>query len=108
MWHRMECLVQHNMLYVVVSTLPDPADVWYRICVQRKGALRDVATLELSMQLVLQHGHDVLNKRQFGLKSASFVQHQHNVHFVSSDRRHHDLVPNEDGAAREGDRKGGN
>lgn len=41
----------------------DPVDVWYRICAQRKGALRDVAALQLSMQLILQHGHDVLNKR---------------------------------------------
>lgn len=38
-------------------------DVWYRICSQRKSALRDTNNLELSMQVVLSHGHDLLNKR---------------------------------------------
>lgn len=38
-------------------------DVWYRICSQRKGALRDSNNLQLSIQIVLAHGHDLLNKR---------------------------------------------
>ncbi|XP_050334866.1 tyrosine-protein phosphatase non-receptor type 23 [Bactrocera neohumeralis] len=38
-------------------------DIWYRICMQRQNALRDMETLEQSMQIVLNHAHDVLNKR---------------------------------------------
>uniref|UniRef100_A0A1I8PGA0 Tyrosine-protein phosphatase non-receptor type 23 n=1 Tax=Stomoxys calcitrans TaxID=35570 RepID=A0A1I8PGA0_STOCA len=38
-------------------------DVWLRICQQRQQALRDVETLEQSLQIVLNHAHDVLNKR---------------------------------------------
>ncbi|XP_017487965.1 PREDICTED: tyrosine-protein phosphatase non-receptor type 23 isoform X1 [Rhagoletis zephyria] len=38
-------------------------DIWYRICLQRQHALRDMETLEQSMQIVLNHAHDVLNKR---------------------------------------------
>ncbi|XP_054736176.1 tyrosine-protein phosphatase non-receptor type 23 [Anastrepha obliqua] len=38
-------------------------DFWYRICTQRQNALRDMDTLEQSMQIVLNHAHDVLNKR---------------------------------------------
>lgn len=45
-------------------TFVDPVDVWYRICSQRKGALRDIGTLELSMQVVLFNAHELLNKRK--------------------------------------------
>uniref|UniRef100_A0A1I8MVM7 Tyrosine-protein phosphatase non-receptor type 23 n=1 Tax=Musca domestica TaxID=7370 RepID=A0A1I8MVM7_MUSDO len=38
-------------------------DVWHRICQQRQQALRDIETLEESLQIVLNHAHDVLNKR---------------------------------------------
>ncbi|XP_067644309.1 tyrosine-protein phosphatase non-receptor type 23-like [Eurosta solidaginis] len=38
-------------------------DIWYRICMQRQNALREMETLEQSMQIVLNHAHDVLNKR---------------------------------------------
>ncbi|XP_011188387.2 tyrosine-protein phosphatase non-receptor type 23 isoform X1 [Zeugodacus cucurbitae] len=38
-------------------------DIWYRICMQRQNALRDMETLEQSMQIVLNQAHDVLNKR---------------------------------------------
>ncbi|EDV97316.1 GH16790 [Drosophila grimshawi] len=38
-------------------------DVWSRICKQRQNSLRDAAILEQSMQIVLSHAHDVLNKR---------------------------------------------
>lgn len=38
-------------------------DVWYRICNQRQNALKDTESLELSMQIILSHAHDVLNKR---------------------------------------------
>ncbi|XP_034481005.1 tyrosine-protein phosphatase non-receptor type 23 isoform X2 [Drosophila innubila] len=38
-------------------------DVWSRICMQRQNSLRDAAILEQSMQIVLSHAHDVLNKR---------------------------------------------
>lgn len=46
-----------------MKILIDSVDVWYRICSQRKGALRDIRTLELSMQIVLCHAHELLNKR---------------------------------------------
>ncbi|XP_037046080.1 tyrosine-protein phosphatase non-receptor type 23 isoform X2 [Bradysia coprophila] len=42
--------------------LINPIDVWYRICCQRKGALRDITMLELSMQIVLANAHNLLNK----------------------------------------------
>ncbi|EDW85389.2 uncharacterized protein Dwil_GK10583 [Drosophila willistoni] len=38
-------------------------DVWSRICSQRQNSLRDSAVIEQSMQLVLCHAHNVLNKR---------------------------------------------
>uniref|UniRef100_A0A336M0Q9 CSON009406 protein n=1 Tax=Culicoides sonorensis TaxID=179676 RepID=A0A336M0Q9_CULSO len=38
-------------------------DVWYRICSQRKGALRDISVLQLSLQIVLNNSHSILNKR---------------------------------------------
>ncbi|XP_063708485.1 LOW QUALITY PROTEIN: tyrosine-protein phosphatase non-receptor type 23 [Culicoides brevitarsis] len=38
-------------------------DVWFRICSQRKGALRDVSVLQESLQIVLNNGHSILNKR---------------------------------------------
>lgn len=47
-----------------LSIFADVVDVWYRICSQRKSALRDTNNLELSMQVVLSHGHDLLNKRK--------------------------------------------
>lgn len=43
----------------------DVIDVWQRICSQRQKALRDVETLEQSLQIVLNHAHDVLNKSGF-------------------------------------------
>lgn len=43
----------------------DPIDVWYRICCQRKGALREISMLELSMQIVLANAHNLLNKRKY-------------------------------------------
>ncbi|KAH8404540.1 hypothetical protein KR222_011850 [Zaprionus bogoriensis] len=38
-------------------------DVWSRICMQRQNSLRDAAILEQSMQIILSHAHNVLNKR---------------------------------------------
>ncbi|XP_032586780.1 tyrosine-protein phosphatase non-receptor type 23 isoform X2 [Drosophila mojavensis] len=38
-------------------------DVWSRICMQRQNSLRDAAIVEQSMQIVLSHAHEVLNKR---------------------------------------------
>ncbi|XP_023170307.2 tyrosine-protein phosphatase non-receptor type 23 [Drosophila hydei] len=38
-------------------------DVWSRICMQRQNSLREAAILEQSMQIVLSHAHEVLNKR---------------------------------------------
>ncbi|ALC44607.1 mop [Drosophila busckii] len=38
-------------------------DVWTRICMQRQHSLRDAASLEQSMQIVLSNAHNVLNKR---------------------------------------------
>ncbi|XP_058056485.1 tyrosine-protein phosphatase non-receptor type 23 [Anopheles bellator] len=49
-------------------------DIWYRICCQRKGALRDPNYIQLSYQIVLSHGHCILNKRgiltSYQMKSA--------------------------------------
>ncbi|XP_055597437.1 uncharacterized protein LOC129747312 [Uranotaenia lowii] len=38
-------------------------DIWFRICSQRKGALRDNNQIQMSYQLVLTNGHSILNKR---------------------------------------------
>ncbi|XP_055533738.1 tyrosine-protein phosphatase non-receptor type 23 isoform X2 [Wyeomyia smithii] len=38
-------------------------DIWYRICCQRKGALRDPNYIQLSYNIVLNNGHSILNKR---------------------------------------------
>ncbi|XP_055621226.1 tyrosine-protein phosphatase non-receptor type 23 isoform X2 [Toxorhynchites rutilus septentrionalis] len=38
-------------------------DIWYRICCQRKGALRDPSHIQQSYQIVLSNGHSILNKR---------------------------------------------
>ncbi|XP_038106035.1 tyrosine-protein phosphatase non-receptor type 23 [Culex quinquefasciatus] len=38
-------------------------DIWYRMCCQRKGALRDPSHIQLSYQIVLANGHSILNKR---------------------------------------------
>lgn len=43
----------------------DVVDVWYRICSQRRGALRDIEALQLSLQIILANGHSILNKRKF-------------------------------------------
>ncbi|XP_052902553.1 tyrosine-protein phosphatase non-receptor type 23 [Anopheles moucheti] len=49
-------------------------DIWYRICCQRKGALRDPNLIQLSYQIVLNNGHGILNKRgiltSYQMKSA--------------------------------------
>ncbi|XP_058118918.1 tyrosine-protein phosphatase non-receptor type 23 [Anopheles ziemanni] len=49
-------------------------DIWYRICCQRKGALRDPNYIQLSYQIVLNNGHSILNKRgiltSYQMKSA--------------------------------------
>uniref|UniRef100_A0AAG5DH73 Tyrosine-protein phosphatase non-receptor type 23 n=1 Tax=Anopheles atroparvus TaxID=41427 RepID=A0AAG5DH73_ANOAO len=49
-------------------------DIWYRICCQRKGALRDPHYIQLSYQIVLNNGHSILNKRgiltSYQMKSA--------------------------------------
>ncbi|XP_055382713.1 tyrosine-protein phosphatase non-receptor type 23 isoform X2 [Condylostylus longicornis] len=44
-------------------TIIDVVDIWYRICSQRKNALKDANNLELSMKIVLCHAHNVLNQR---------------------------------------------
>nr|XP_029731324.1 LOW QUALITY PROTEIN: tyrosine-protein phosphatase non-receptor type 23 [Aedes albopictus] len=38
-------------------------DIWYRICCQKKGALRDPNHMQLSYQIVLNNGYSILNKR---------------------------------------------
>lgn len=48
----------------VKKKLSDVVDVWYRICSQRKSALRDINVLQLSLQIVLNNGHGILNKRE--------------------------------------------
>lgn len=72
----------------IVMLFQDPINVWYRICCQRKGALRDIAMLELSMQIVLANAHNLLNKREYFLKkmclsklSMNFIDLTHTRHF---------------------------
>lgn len=57
-------LVDCLLIYFISNIILDAVDVWYRICTQRKGGLRDVAALELSMQVVLHNAHELLNKRK--------------------------------------------
>ncbi|XP_058457933.1 tyrosine-protein phosphatase non-receptor type 23 isoform X2 [Malaya genurostris] len=38
-------------------------DIWYRICCQRRGALRDPSHIQLSYNIVLNNGYSILNKR---------------------------------------------
>lgn len=56
-------IIKFNKKTIEILSLSDIVDVWYRICSQRKSALRDMAVLQLSYELVLAHGHDLLNKR---------------------------------------------
>ncbi|KAH8371530.1 hypothetical protein KR093_007867 [Drosophila rubida] len=48
---------------IAAVVFADVVDVWSRICMQRQNSLRDAAMLEQSMQIVLSHAHNVLNKR---------------------------------------------
>uniref|UniRef100_A0A1B0AJE8 Tyrosine-protein phosphatase non-receptor type 23 n=1 Tax=Glossina pallidipes TaxID=7398 RepID=A0A1B0AJE8_GLOPL len=38
-------------------------DAWHRLCSHRQQVIRDIETLERSLQIVLSHAHDLLNKR---------------------------------------------
>lgn len=55
----------NHMIYATFKyfTSSDVVDVWSRICMQRQNSLRDAAIVEQSMQIVLSHAHEVLNKR---------------------------------------------
>lgn len=39
-------------------------DLWFRMCSQRRGVLKDENELESSFQVVLSNAHDLLNKRK--------------------------------------------
>lgn len=58
------------MFLNIKCIISDVVDVWHRICQQRQQALRDIDTLEQSLQVVLNHAHDVLNKSKY--KSSIF------------------------------------
>ncbi|KAL7034369.1 hypothetical protein ACKWTF_007933 [Chironomus riparius] len=45
-------------------TLLNVVDHWFRVCSQRKGVLDDESYLQLSLQLVLNNSHRILNKRK--------------------------------------------
>lgn len=40
-------------------------DHWFRICSQRKGALEDENFIQLSLEIVLNNSHRILNKRKY-------------------------------------------
>lgn len=42
----------------------DVIDHWFRICSQRKGAMEDEKYIQLSMEIVLNNAHRILNKRE--------------------------------------------
>jgi tyrosine-protein phosphatase non-receptor type 23 len=42
----------------------DVIDHWFRVCSQRKGMLEDESNLQLSLQVVLNNAHRILNKRE--------------------------------------------
>jgi tyrosine-protein phosphatase non-receptor type 23 len=44
-------------------TLLNVVDHWFRVCSQRKGVLDDESYLQLSLQIVLNNSHRILNKR---------------------------------------------
>lgn len=52
-----------ELIQIQFTSFTDVVDVWSRICMQRQNSLRDAPILEQSMQIVLSHAHDVLNKR---------------------------------------------
>lgn len=46
-------------------------DAWFRIAAQRRGVLENEKELEYSFQVVLNNGHDLLNKRELNRESRS-------------------------------------
>ena len=43
----------------------DVVDHWFRICSHRKGALEDERFIKLSLEIVLNNAHRILNKSEF-------------------------------------------
>lgn len=43
-------------------SISDVVDHWFRICSQRKGAMEDESLIQLSLELVLNNAHRILNK----------------------------------------------
>ncbi|KAL9911152.1 tyrosine-protein phosphatase non-receptor type protein myopic isoform 1-T1 [Glossina fuscipes fuscipes] len=55
---------QHKRpILITYSLLTDVVDAWHRLCSHRQQVIRDIETLERSLQIVLNHAHDLLNKR---------------------------------------------
>lgn len=54
--------------------LVDVIDHWFRICSQRKGALEDDKFIQLSLEIVLNNAHRILNKRKL-----HFIEFEHYV-----------------------------
>lgn len=46
------------------SHILDVVDHWFRVCSQRKGVLEDESYLQLSLQVILNNAHRILNKRK--------------------------------------------
>lgn len=73
-------------------------DVWSRICMQRQNSLRDAAILEQSMQIIVSHAHDVLNKRKNLIFIPSICVLSNALLIVRWD---YDIISNENGTASE-------
>lgn len=70
----MSIVILINCLFVSIS---DVVDVWYRLCSQRKGCLKDITLLELSMQIVLAGAHKILNNA--GIMTSYQMKHSQSV-----------------------------
>lgn len=52
-------------------------DHWFRVCSQRKGVLEDESYLQMSLQIVLNNAHRILNKR--GIMTSYQVKNAENL-----------------------------
>lgn len=59
----------HQRMYIFIYFVffcvsLDVVDHWFRVCSQRKGVLEDESYLQLSLQVILNNAHRILNKRK--------------------------------------------
>lgn len=53
-----------DVLYNFKFSFLDVVDHWFRVCSQRKGVLEDESYLQLSLHVILNNAHRILNKRK--------------------------------------------